>query len=380
MKAISEKGRIIVQESKKGFFGQIEIAGKKMPIPSFYEFKDDSLNSKECVVEREQGQIKKITVDGNELPRKDKKGQFTPSKGDIQAKKDYRQQDQRPSDQHSTNQDGWSINNTRLPKNTRDALKGLDIDNFSLNLNKSAQFIGDKFVFFKTDRRGNITLNVKPDYSKIPFGDFSERERIRINNLNLAGFEKKELKNIKTDWRLVVGLGGGSVYETSMALHHIYGIPYIPGSAVKGVTRSWIIAEVFNNSEEDALNNPSFIKIFGNQKHKGKVIFTDAFPIQAPEIKPDVMNPHFGDYYSGKKDKNNNLIPPADYLNTGPIFFLTVENTSFNFYLIAKNKDKSVFNIEIGDFTIMKWLKKALLEHGIGAKTAVGYGYFNDGS
>jgi len=188
------------------------------------------------------------------------------------------------------------------------------------------------------------------------------------------------LKNIKTDWRLVVGLGGGSVYETSMTLHHIYGIPYIPGSAVKGVTRSWIIGEVFNNSEEDALNNPSFITIFGNQKHKGKVIFLDAFPIQAPEIKPDVMNPHFGDYYSGKKDKNNNLIPPADYLNTGPIFFLTVENTSFNFYLIAKNKDKSVFNIEISDFTIMKWLKKALLEHGIGAKTAVGYGYFNDRS
>jgi len=377
---MGEKGKIIVKKSKKGFHSQIEIGGKKMSVPSFYEFKDEVFNDRECDVEREKGQIKKITVAGNELPRKDKKGQFTPSKGDIQAKKDYRQQDQRPSDQHSTNQNGWSIDNTKLPKNTRDALKGLDIDNFSLKLNKAAQFTGDKFGFFKTDKRGKIVLNVKPDYSKIFLEGISERERIKINNLKLAGFEKEELKNIKTDWRLVVGLGGGSVYETSMTLHHIYGIPYIPGSAVKGVTRSWVIADVFDNSEENALRNSNFIEIFGNQKQHGKVIFMDAFPTEVPTIKPDVMNPHFGDYYSGNKDKNNNFIAPADYLNPVPIFFLTVEDTPFNFFLVAKNKDKNVFNIKIGDFTILEWLKKALTEHGIGAKTAVGYGYFNDGS
>lgn len=370
---MNEKGKIIIKKSRKGFHGQIEIGGKKMPVPPFYEFKDDTLNGRECKLEREKGQIKKITVDDSELPRKAKEMQFGRSKDDIRAT-NYRQ-----PGQPSANQNRWSINNTKLPEDTRDALKNLDIDNFSLQLNKAAQFIGDKFIFFKTDK-GKIKLKVQPDYSKIPFKDFSERQRIRINNLNLAGFEKKELKNMKTHWRLVVGLGGGSVYETSMTLHHIYGIPYVPGSAVKGVTRSWIIAEVFNNSEEDALNNPSFIKIFGNQKHKGKVIFMDAFSTKLPHIKTDVMNPHFGDYYSGKKDKNNNFIPPADYLNPIPIFFLTVENTSFNFYLLVKNKDKSVFNIEIDGFTIMEWLKKALLEHGIGAKTAVGYGYFNNGS
>ena len=44
---------------------------------------------------------------------------------------------------------------------------------------------------------------------------------------------------------MVVGLGGESVYETSITLHHIYGIPYIPASSIKGVVRSWIITEVF---------------------------------------------------------------------------------------------------------------------------------------
>ncbi|MEP9412276.1 MAG: hypothetical protein HRF42_12940 [Candidatus Brocadia sp.] len=55
---MTEKGKIIVQKSKKGFAGFIEIVGKTMPLYS-YEFKDGTLNGRECEVEREQGQIKK---------------------------------------------------------------------------------------------------------------------------------------------------------------------------------------------------------------------------------------------------------------------------------------------------------------------------------
>lgn len=259
------------------------------------------------------------------------------------------------------NQKEWSIMNTKLPKDTKDTLGDFNIDNFSLKLNKAAQFINYKFIFFKTDKQ--------PDYSKIPIKEIAERQR---NNLDSVGFEIKKLENIRTDWRLVIGLGSGSVYKTSMTLHHIYGIPYIPGSAIKGVTRSYIITVAFNNKEEQALQDKNFIEIFGDQNQQGKVIFMDAFPTSKPTIKPDVMNPHFGDYYSGKK-------PPADYLSPNPIIFLTVENTSFNFYLLTKKKDKDVFDIEINNFSILDWLKKSLAEHGIGAKTSVGYGYFSNG-
>ncbi|MBN1271076.1 MAG: type III-B CRISPR module RAMP protein Cmr6 [Candidatus Aminicenantes bacterium] len=41
--------------------------------------------------------------------------------------------------------------------------------------------------------------------------------------------------NFKTVWRLIVGWGTNPALETGIQLHHLYGFPYIPGSAVKGV-------------------------------------------------------------------------------------------------------------------------------------------------
>lgn len=421
-----EKGKIIVQKSKKGFAGFVDIAGKKMPMPSSYEMKDDLLNGKACEVEREQGQIRKIVVDGKILTQKSTGIPHPPSQKRYSSHSENIQQ----KPQTSFQQDKWSINNTKLPQDTRDTIKhSTNIENYVLKLNKASQFINDKFVFLKTER-GNIELNVLPNYSIIPLKDISERQRISIE---LSGYEYKKLENIKIDWRLVVGLGGSSVYETSMALHHIYGTPYIPGSAIKGVLRHFIVSELLaKDFPDDNLNvmnklieidnieslikkgcetiknaltiyekgennyskkiEPSVKlldkvmadwddlekvrKIFGNQGRQGKVIFMDSFPVTPPKIKPDVMNPHYGDYYSGKTDKNDNLLPPADYLNPVPIYFFTVEDTAFDFYLIAKKKDMDIFREKMGNCTIEEWLKKALCEHGIGAKTAVGYGCF----
>ncbi|MBX0313032.1 MAG: type III-B CRISPR module RAMP protein Cmr6, partial [Sulfurihydrogenibium sp.] len=78
--------------------------------------------------------------------------------------------------------------------------------------------------------------------------------------------QKEDLKNqnfeiilddykLKTASRLVVGLGAGHVLETSLTLHHIFGIPYIPGSALKGVVRMvnfWkIVDESSKNSDKE---------------------------------------------------------------------------------------------------------------------------------
>jgi len=425
---MTEKGKIIIQKSKRGFAGSIEIAGKTMPLSS-YEFKDDTLNGKECEVEREQGQIKKIVVDGKILPQK------TMSAPHPQKRNSLHNRNTQQKPQTSVQQNKWSIHNTKLPKDTRDTISNINIDNYALKLNKAAQLVNkdkkDKFEFFKMDKKGNIELNVLPDYCNIPLKDISERRKI---SLEQSGFECKKIESAKVDWRLIIGLGSGSVYETSMTLHHIYGIPYIPGSAIKGVLRHFIVSELLakdlpddnlnvmnklieiDNIEllikkgietiknaltiygKDENNHSKKIepsqklldrvttawddlkkarKIFGNQDQQGKIIFLDSFPVTPPEIKPDVMNPHYGDYYSGKTDKNGSPVPPADYLSPVPIYFLTVEDTTFYFYLLAKKKDKDVFDEKIGNLTITEWMKKALCEHGIGAKTAVGYGYFN---
>lgn len=39
----------------------------------------------------------------------------------------------------------------------------------------------------------------------------------------------------QTVWRLLIGWGSNPTLEAGMTLHHLYGFPYIPGSAVKGL-------------------------------------------------------------------------------------------------------------------------------------------------
>jgi CRISPR-associated protein Cmr6 len=80
------------------------------------------------------------------------------------------------------------------------------------------------------------------------------------------------------------------------------------------------------------------------------------------------MNPHYGDYYGD----TTNRVAPTDYQNPVPIPFLTVKDTNFQF--IIGSKKEHLKNFEIGGKTIDVWLTEALENHGIGAKTAVGYG------
>jgi hypothetical protein len=57
--------------------------------------------------------------------------------------------------------------------------------------------------------------------------------------------EKSGLRlDMRTESRLVVGLGADSVLETAITLHRIYGFPIIPGSALKGLTRAWALLEL----------------------------------------------------------------------------------------------------------------------------------------
>ncbi|RMG81249.1 MAG: type III-B CRISPR module RAMP protein Cmr6, partial [Bacteroidetes bacterium] len=109
---------------------------------------------------------------------------------------------------------------------------------------------------------------------------------------------------------------------------------------------------------------------FGNQDQKGKLTFYDAFPTSPPKIEVDIMNPHYADYYQGKT-------PPLDTLSPTPIPFLTVSGCDFQFLIGSRKED--YFNGTIGENreekSITDWLYSALTTQGIGAKTAVGYGY-----
>lgn len=300
-----------------------------------------------------------------------------------------------------------------LPSDSLKNIKQSEADNFSLKLNKNARFdtADKKFKFYKTDKGKLDFDDTKFDFNKIPFNGINSEAVKAVKVL----FDKShKVIKLQTDWRLVAGLGSESVYGTSITLHSIYGFPYIPGQAIKGIVRSWVISEFFERNEGKAISeSKAFCKIFGCPKdisiekrdnegnlvkengkkikkesyksilkedHQGSVIFFDAFPTSAPKLKVDVMNPHYSDYYSNK-DGNNP--PPADYYNPIPIYFLTVEETEFQFLIGIKEKNnEKIKGDTLGDESFLnlaeKYLKEALQNQGVGAKSAVGYGYFRE--
>ncbi|MDF7818110.1 type III-B CRISPR module RAMP protein Cmr6 [Runella sp. MFBS21] len=276
-------------------------------------------------------------------------------------------------------QDSFSLKDSKVPSDVRQ-IKISDIDNFYLKLNKFSRWTvnekgENKFLFFNAQERKNKQKNVT-------LGKFEIKENFGILENKFAALNKRHHNNAKAlfgesvveltltpSYHLVVGLGGHSVYETSMTLHHIYGVPYIPANSIKGVLRSWIILDMFDNKESSALEDDTFVKWFGSQSSAGKLVFFDAFPNEKPRIEPDIMNVHYPDYYQGSK-------PPTDTQSPIPIYFLTVTESPFKFFI--GSSELNTKNAKLKDKTIEDWLKDALTNHGIGAKTAVGYGYFHE--
>jgi len=192
----------------------------------------------------------------------------------------------------------------------------------------------------------------------------------------------------KTDWRMVVGLGGESVLETDLTLHSLYGMPYIPGSALKGLARAYVtqeksvyyIAASDNKqkmvpSKDDEHDHEDIKRIFGTQEKAGTVVFFDAMPLNGnAHFELDIMNPHYPDYYQTLQ--KNTPTPPANDQSPIPIPFLTVANTTFAFAIAPLNSYKQQ---HIDDVVLVKgWLQEAVQKYGVGGKTSAGYGYFRD--
>lgn len=170
----------------------------------------------------------------------------------------------------------------------------------------------------------------------------------------------------QTDWHFVTGLGREHPVENGFAWHHGLGVPYLPGSSVKGMVRAW--AEFWDDANRDDIT-----RIFGprlspdsSKSTVGSVVFLDALPTKPVTLKPDIMTPHYAQYYQDP----SGAIPPADWHSPAPIPFLVVApETSFHFGLLPRRRGCE------GDVeTVLGWLADALGVIGCGAKTAVGHG------
>ncbi len=180
----------------------------------------------------------------------------------------------------------------------------------------------------------------------------------------------------KTQSRLSVGLGANAVLETSITLHHTYGVPYIPGSALKGLASSYAAKHLedqhsWKRSFEGGKTERGVLQklIFGDTSESGLVIFYDALPKPGDfQLDADVITVHHPDYYQGGKK------PPADWDSPTPVPFITARGT-FRFYLglVPLPEEEIEKGRKVLELAALL-LKKALEEEGVGAKTTLGYG------
>lgn len=181
--------------------------------------------------------------------------------------------------------------------------------------------------------------------------------------------------------RHVTGTGLEHPVENGMLFHHTLGVPYLPGSSVKGLMRAWAGHVLIPNG---AAREGDIRRILGTSADEkggvGSVIVMDALPTEPVEMVAEVTTPHYGPWYQkGGQDPLGN--PPADWYDPKPIPFLAVkEGQPFAFALLPNaSPGVSAAQAAADVVTAAGWLRDALEWLGAGARTAVGFGRFGDG-
>lgn len=205
------------------------------------------------------------------------------------------------------------------------------------------------------------------------YSQFFKRWQQQLETMRVAIDEceyKVQYQYATAQGRIAIGLGDESVIETAMTLHHTYGVPYIPGSALKGLASAY--AHRFLEDEGWRKKGEYHTAMFGTTDSSGYITFFDALYRPgtghknkkgiAQALWPDVITVHHKAYYENQKNK-----APADWDNPTPIPFLTATGT----YLVALGGPDSWVSLAFN------LLGKALAEMGIGAKTNSGYGRMN---
>ncbi len=188
----------------------------------------------------------------------------------------------------------------------------------------------------------------------------------------------------------------GGLENANCCLHPVYGFAYLPGSGLKGLAHAYA-AHLWGNGLVPEAQRDQFAEevedIFGwapnrertesatefqprsgrakarrTEAQRGEIVFHDAFADKPPHLEIDVCTPHYGAYYRGEK-------PPGDWLDPVPVTFLTIAaGTKFRFRVTNSHAGVSIDRVE----EAKRLLLGGLFWLGAGAKTAAGYGAFDD--
>lgn len=196
-------------------------------------------------------------------------------------------------------------------------------------------------------------------------------------------------------WKDSIGHGTSSAtgVGVGLTLHHTWGVPLLPGSALKGLTAQYVQTvycpelgaeqperEPFrgtNWKDSRPVHPPGavFRRLFGAPEvdeleacgSQGAVTFHDALwvPAEGAMLARDVLTVHQRAYYEG-----GGKHWPVDYDDPNPVSFLTVAPAQ-RFFVALEAR---------GDQVLLEWaaryLCEALESWGVGGKTVAGYGRF----
>jgi CRISPR-associated protein Cmr6 len=210
------------------------------------------------------------------------------------------------------------------------------------------------------------------------------------------------------------GLGNEHPLENGFAFLNPYGLPYLPGSGVKGVlrqaarelasgewgdTHGWssqtcYAIEIGSGKDKRPIALSMLDVLFGRETDsgdtdhvRGALSFWDVIPqIKGDSLAVDIMTPHQGHYYQQKAaPRTDNSTTPHDSGQPNPISLLTVPpGSGFVFHVLCDMAHLTRLAPELaeaGHDGKARWqtLIEAAFAHafqwlGFGAKTAVGYG------
>ncbi len=211
------------------------------------------------------------------------------------------------------------------------------------------------------------------------------------------------------------GLGNEHPLENGFAFLNPYGLPYLPGSGVKGVLRQaarelasgeWRETHGWSESQPYRINvgspkDPRWLELSmpdvlfgretppGDPDHvRGALSFWDVIPqIEGNSLLVEIMTPHQSHYYQQNPQAGSTT--PHDSGQPNPICFLTVPPGSrLTFHVVCdeqhlrrltSEKNSNAPDLLAAGETHWKTLLQAAFQHafqwlGFGAKTAVGYG------
>lgn len=181
---------------------------------------------------------------------------------------------------------------------------------------------------------------------------------------------------------LVTGLGADHPLENGFTFHPLLGVPWLPGSSVKGLVRAAarllgeedgeIALKLLGPGPEERPKGSSDSDSSA-QASQGRVAFLGALPKQWPQLMIDIVNPHHPTYYADQvNDPANRKQIASPVESPRPVTFLVVSaETQFRFWLRPLGPKKEKVDLE----PVWRWLSLGLDLLGIGSKTAAGYGH-----